>query len=42
VDLVGGRWAERIRPYVFLGPAVAMLTVFLVAPAVLTIIASAT
>lgn len=42
VDLLGGRWGERIRPYVFLGPAVAMLTVFLIAPAILTIIASAT
>ncbi len=42
VDLLGGRWGERVRPYVFLGPAVAMLSVFLVGPAVLTIIASAT
>jgi alpha-glucoside transport system permease protein len=42
VDLLGGRWGERVRPYVFLGPAVAMLCVFLVGPAVLTIIASAT
>jgi len=41
VDLLGG-WGDRIRPYVFLGPAVAMLSVFLVGPAVLTIIASAT
>jgi len=42
VDLLGTRWGERVRPYVFLGPAVAMLSVFLVGPAVLTIIASAT
>ena len=42
VDLLGGRWGERVRPYVFLGPAVAMLAVFLVGPAVLTIVASAT
>jgi len=42
VDLLGGRWSERIRPYVFLGPAVAMLSIFLVGPAILTIIASAT
>ena len=42
VDLLGGRWGERVRPYVFLGPAVAMLCVFLVGPAILTIIASAT
>jgi alpha-glucoside transport system permease protein len=42
VDLLGGRWSERVRPYVFLGPAIAMLCVFLVGPAALTIIASAT
>ena len=42
VDLLGRRWGERVRPYVFLGPAVAMLSVFLVGPAVLTILASAT
>ena len=42
VDLFGGRWGERIRPYVFLGPAVAMLAVFLIGPAILTVIASAT
>jgi len=42
VDLLGGRWAERVRPYVFLGPALAMLSVFLVGPAALTVIASAT
>lgn len=41
VDLLGS-WSERVRPYVFLGPAVAMLCVFLVGPAALTIIASAT
>jgi alpha-glucoside transport system permease protein len=41
VDLLGG-WAERVRPYVFLGPAIAMLCVFLVGPAILTIVASAT
>lgn len=42
VDLFGGHWGERIRPYVFLGPAVAMLAVFLIGPAILTVIASAT
>ena len=42
VDLLDGRWGERVRPYVFLGPAVSMLCVFLVGPAILTIIASAT
>ena len=42
VDLLGSRWGERVRPYVFLGPAIAMLCIFLVGPAVLTIVASAT
>jgi alpha-glucoside transport system permease protein len=42
VDMLGAGWRERVRPYVFLGPAVAMLAVYLVAPAVLTFIASAT
>jgi alpha-glucoside transport system permease protein len=41
VDLLGG-WGERVRPYVFLGPAVAMLCVFLVGPAILTMVGSAT
>jgi alpha-glucoside transport system permease protein len=41
VDLLGG-WSEHVRPYVFIGPAVAMLGVFLIGPAALTIIASAT
>jgi alpha-glucoside transport system permease protein len=39
-DLLGPRWGARARPYVFIGPAVAMLAFFLVLPAVLTIIAS--
>jgi alpha-glucoside transport system permease protein len=42
VDLLGARWGERVRPYVFLGPAVAMVAVFLIGPAILTMIASAT
>jgi alpha-glucoside transport system permease protein len=41
VDLLGP-WSEHIRPYVFIGPAIAMLAVFLIGPAALTIIASAT
>ena len=32
VDLLGP-WGEHVRPYVFLGPAVAMLAVFLIGPA---------
>ena len=42
VDLLPGGWRERIRPYVFLGPAMAMLAVFLVIPVVVTILASLT
>ena len=42
VDLLGGRFRERIRPFVFIGPAVGMLSIFLVFPAVATIVASVT
>ena len=41
VDLLGG-WSEHVRPYVFIGPAIAMLAVFLIGPALLTIVSSAT
>lgn len=34
------RWSERVKPWVFAGPAVAFITVFLVYPAVRTIILS--
>lgn len=42
VDLLGLRIADRLRPFVFVGPAVLMLAVFLVFPAVATIVASLT
>lgn len=42
LELLGSRWSRRLRPYVFVGPAVLMLTVYLVAPAVLTFVASFT
>jgi alpha-glucoside transport system permease protein len=42
VDLLGPRWSRRVRPYVFIGPAVVMLLGYLVIPAVATIIASFT
>jgi alpha-glucoside transport system permease protein len=42
VDRLGGRFRERIRPYVFVLPAMAMLGFYLVYPAVLTIVTSAT
>lgn len=37
VDLLGPRWAERVRPYVYIGPAVLMLGFFLVYPLLATI-----
>jgi alpha-glucoside transport system permease protein len=40
VDRAPGRWGERLRPYVFIGPALAMLSVFLVYPVVNTIVLS--
>jgi len=42
VDLLPQGWRERIRPCVFLGPAMIMVSIFLVGPAVVTIIASFT
>lgn len=42
VDFLPMGWRERIRPYVFLGPAVLMLSVFLLIPTVVTIWASLT
>jgi alpha-glucoside transport system permease protein len=36
-DLLAGRVRERIRPYIFVGPAVAMLAIYLVFPAAATI-----
>jgi alpha-glucoside transport system permease protein len=42
VELLPGRATELIRPYVFVGPAIVALSIFLVAPAVGTIIQSFT
>ena len=42
VDLLGQRWSRRVRPYMFIGPAVVMLLGYLVIPAVATIVASFT
>jgi alpha-glucoside transport system permease protein len=42
VDLLGRTWSRRVRPYVFIGPAVIMLLAYLVVPAVATIVASFT
>lgn len=40
VDLLPGGWREGVRPYVFVGPALVLLTVFLVYPVINTIIIS--
>ncbi|HSK51394.1 MAG TPA: sugar ABC transporter permease [Clostridia bacterium] len=42
VDLARPRIRERLRPYIFIGPAIAMLAVYLVFPAVATIWVSLT
>ena len=42
VDLLGPTWSRRIRPYMFIGPAVVMLIAYLVIPAIATIVASFT
>jgi hypothetical protein len=42
VDLLGPTWSRRVRPYMFIGPAVIMLLAYLVIPAVATIVASFT
>ncbi|KAA1427338.1 carbohydrate ABC transporter permease [Nocardioides antri] len=40
VERLPGRWEERLKPYVFIGPAVALVGLFLVYPAVQTVIYS--
>ena len=40
VDLIPGDWRERVRPVVFVGPALVMLALYLVYPAIYTIILS--
>ena len=42
VDLLGLTWSRRVRPYMFIGPAVVLLLGYLVVPAVATIVASFT
>jgi alpha-glucoside transport system permease protein len=41
-DLLGRRWGGRVRPYIFIAPAVVLLMAYLVVPAVATILASFT
>ena len=38
--LLPGKWDRRVKPYVFIGPAILVVTVFLVYPAVMTVIYS--
>ena len=40
VGLLPGKWDKRIKPYVFVGPAVLVVAVFLIYPAVMTVIFS--
>jgi alpha-glucoside transport system permease protein len=40
VDLLPARLGERVRPYVFVGPALVMLAVFLIYPVINTIVLS--
>lgn len=37
VELLPSPWEERLRPYVFIGPAIAIVATFLVVPALLTV-----
>jgi alpha-glucoside transport system permease protein len=41
-DLLGRTWSRRVRPFVFVGPAVLMVLAYLVVPAVATVVASFT
>jgi len=38
--LLPGKWDRRIKPYVFIGPAILVVTVFLIYPAVVTVMYS--
>jgi alpha-glucoside transport system permease protein len=40
VDWLPGRWSETVRPYVFIGPALVTLTVFLIYPVINTVLSS--
>jgi alpha-glucoside transport system permease protein len=42
VDRVRGRWRERIRPWIFLGPAIGLIGLYLVYPTISTIVTSLT
>jgi alpha-glucoside transport system permease protein len=38
VDTMPGRWGERLRPWIFVGPALAFLTIGLIVPTVRTVV----
>ena len=40
VELLPPKWEERLKPYVFVGPALAVIIIFLIYPAITTIYAS--
>ena len=40
IGLASGKWRERIRPWLWLTPALVMLTAFLIVPTIQTIVAS--
>ncbi|MGH2661237.1 MAG: carbohydrate ABC transporter permease [Actinomycetota bacterium] len=40
VDLLGARYRESVRPYIFVGPALVILSVFLIYPVINTILLS--
>jgi len=42
VERLGGRWRERIRPWIFLGPALGVIGLYLVFPTITTIVTSIT
>jgi alpha-glucoside transport system permease protein len=41
-DRLGHRWRERVRPWIFVGPALALIGLFLVYPTISTIVTSIT
>lgn len=42
VERVAGRWRERVRPWIFLGPAIGLIGLYLVYPTISTIVTSLT
>lgn len=40
VEVLPGKWEDRIKPYVFIGPALAAIGLFLIYPAIRTVIVS--